>query len=207
MLQARLVAGSTGFETALRAPAGPQPSALRGFVDWRRAWYCCMRPRQNGAHLGGTVMVQRAREPQHQSAADAPAASMLPYDPEEWKQRVAAARAQREEVLRQRAEEQQAAERGSVGLSGRTNPPVMMPLLGVPALISIVKDEQPKAAGTIPYFISPRPFLPSWAQIKGRTPFSGRVPPMLFGLVISALAGASLVSLGATRPGVVSRKW
>ena len=146
-------------------------------------------------------MVQRAREPQHQSAADAPAASTLPYDPEEWKQRVAAARAQREEVLRQRAEEQQPAERGSVGLSGRTNPPVMMPLLGVPALISTVKDEQPKAAGTIPYFNSLRQALASWAQIKGRTPFSGRVPPMLFGLVISALAGASLVSLGATRPG------
>src|SRR5688572_13281182 len=100
-----------------------------------------MRPRQSGAHLGSTVMVQPAREPQHQPAADAPSGNMLPYDPEEWKHRVAAARAQREEVLRQRAaEQQQAAERRRVGPSGRADLPIMAPTPGVPALISVLKN-------------------------------------------------------------------
>ena len=146
-------------------------------------------------------MVQPAREPQHQPAADAPFGNMLPYDPEEWKHRVAAARAQREEVLRQRAaEQQQAAERRSAGPSKRPDLPIMVPAPSVPALISAVKNEQPEAAGAIPYSFGPRQVLAALAQIGGKTPFGGRVPPMLLGLVIGGLAGASLVSLGATRP-------
>ena len=137
-----------------------------------------MRARQTGAHLGGTVMVQRAREPQHQPAADASASNLLPYDPEEWKQRVAAARAQREEVLRQRAEEQQrmAGERQPVGPFERADLPIMVPTPSVPALLNASAGKQPKAVGVIPYFSNLRPSLASLAQIRAR-PLGGPVPP------------------------------
>jgi hypothetical protein len=60
-------------------------------------------------------MVEHAPERPGQSSADCSAVDILPYDPKEWEQRVADARAQREKVLRQRAEErQQAAERKPV---------------------------------------------------------------------------------------------
>ena len=147
-------------------------------------------------------MVQHAREPQHQPAADASASNLLPYDPEEWKQRVAAARTS-EEVLRQRAEEQQrmAGERQPVGPFERADLPIMVPTPSVPALLNTSAGKQPKAVGVIPYFSNMRPSLCFLgADEEGKTPFGGPVPPMLLGLVIGVLAGASLVIFGATHP-------
>lgn len=135
----------------------------------------------------------------------------LPYDPKEWEQRVAAARAQREKVLQQRSRDARRAEGSSGAAFSVANSKNDQPHSKQPQTVRRLPAALPgKTASTAANRLTPAPLFragPIQADMEPRSrQTGGRFKPLLVGLLLGSVAGASLVSFVAIRLGVTDLK-
>ena len=143
--------------------------------------------------------------PAHEQPADdprRPADRALPYDPEDWERRLAVARVRREKVLKQRTEERQRAaahpEPGATaaGAGDRQLRSSTAPLGDAPAA---GQANGPQAASA--------QVAADGSQAGPQSRRSaGRLRPVMFGLLVGCVAGASLASFGDFGPGIAEMR-
>ena len=159
--------------------------------------------RQNGAWFESAIfMVDLAPERVPKPSDDHQSPRVLPYDPKEWEQRVAAARAQREKVLQQRSRDARRAEGSSgaafSGAASRDDQPRPKQSQTVRRLPAALPGGAASTAANRLKPASPLRATPIQADMApGSRQTGGRFKPLLAGLLLGGVAGASLVGFVA----------
>ena len=158
------------------------------------------------APCGTSCMFEPAPDRSRRSPTREPASTSLPYDPEEWERRLAAARVQREKVLQERAAGRQQTDLAlghGAAVAKSDEPPRLTTIFpkGVEAARQETYDRSPHGCDAT--VADRRPPAAEGPQVAPFSPKnSGRLRPVLFGVVVGMVAGTSLAGFGGISDGI-----